>query len=412
MHVMSAARWSLGEAGAVANHSVEFSNGARDVLGARERPHLLFDASGHPIALTNGVCPHGNAWNDASASRRDDFSYTLLQPLVSAEPSSASSSEPPRSPPSEEPASAPALPGLADVCGHLAPAERCSPEICDLKPHATVRLAAKTYYQNASIQLPDGAVVVGAGINRTFVISCGAPSNGRNPARRGFILGNHSYLGGFTWQGLQASRGNFDAAVGTPGCRHPNHAHPGAPCQAGCIPEGGDCAGVKNATVEHIHVRPFSSGDDWWPLTSSAGWFPVTKPWGDDRRTGSYNLTIRGLISWGSWADGIVSTWARRSMHQGCLLNLIPSFAHFFPIFPHLSPIFTVWTPGIQGTRPNAQGKTGSWKIGVVKSLGAPGSALQTTTLFLAGPWLRVHTRWRCVSEPARRAPQRPRGGL
>ena len=301
-------RWSLGEAGAVANHSVEFSNGARDVLGARERPHLLFDASGLAIALTNGVCPHGNAWNDASASKRDDFSYTLLQPLVGAEPSVAtSSSEPPRPPPP-----VPALPGLADVCGHLDPAERCSPEICDLKPHATVRLAAKTYYQNASIQLPEGAVVVGAGINKTFVISCGAPSNGRNPARRGFILGNHSYLGGFTWQGLQASRGNFDAAVGTPGCRHPNHAHPGAPCQAGCIPEGGDCAGVENATVEHIHVRPFSSGDGWWPLTSSAGWFPVTKPWGDDRRTGSYNLTIRGLISWGSWADGIVSTSACR----------------------------------------------------------------------------------------------------
>jgi hypothetical protein len=33
----------------------------------------------------------------------------------------------------------PGLPGLVDVCAHLDPSETCSPEICDLRPHTTVR---------------------------------------------------------------------------------------------------------------------------------------------------------------------------------------------------------------------------------------------------------------------------------
>ena len=106
--------------------------------------------------------------------------------------------------------------------------------------------------------------LTGAGINKTIVVACGPPSSGR----RGFVLGNHSYLGHYTWQvgsfedveaiqtpgstaiclygsslmkytsrrlsnfnvhdsaatwqGLQAHRGNFDAAVGTPGCLQPH----------------------------------------------------------------------------------------------------------------------------------------------------------------------------------------------
>jgi hypothetical protein len=67
-------------------------------------------------------------------------------------------------------------------------------------------------------------------------VACGVPSSGR----RGFILGNHSYLGHFTWQGLQKGRGNFDAAVGTPGCLSTGD------CSASvqCIPPDGDYAGV------------------------------------------------------------------------------------------------------------------------------------------------------------------------
>ena len=136
------------------------------------------------------------------------------------------------------------LPGVADVCAHMDPSETCSPEICDLQPHTTVRLEAKTYFQNTSVVLPEGANLIGAGINKTIVISCGAPSSGR----RGFILGNDTYLGHYTWQGLQASRGNFDAAVGTPGCLQPhNDGYPKHPfvCTGGFIPGHGDGAGVQ-----------------------------------------------------------------------------------------------------------------------------------------------------------------------
>ena len=184
----------------------------------------------------------------------------------------------------------------------MQPSETCSPEICALKPNTTVLLGAKTYYQNRSIQLPEGAQVIGAGVNKTFVVACGPPSSGSTSSgRRGFILGNHSYLGHFTWQGLQSKRGNFDAAVGTPGCLDPG----GCSASAQCIPPEGDCAGVMNATAEHIHVRPHADGKSWWPLSTSAGWFPRTRPWGKQRYTGSRNITLRGIISWGTWADGI-----------------------------------------------------------------------------------------------------------
>ena len=199
-------------------------------------------------------------------------------------------------PPTPAPAPTPPLPGVADVCANLSAAERCSPEICSAQPHTRVKLEARTYYHDRSIMLPPGAALIGAGVNRTFVIACGEPSAGR----RGFILNNDTYLGHLTWQGLQASRGNFDAAVGSPGCLS-------STCSGGCIPAGGDCAGIANATVEHIHVRPYQSADGraMWPLSSSAGWFPKTLPWGPQRRTGSANITLRGVISWGTWADGI-----------------------------------------------------------------------------------------------------------
>eukprot|EP00966_Prymnesium_polylepis_P132342 3060021-Prymnesium_polylepis.1 len=50
-------------------------------------------------------------------------------------------------------------PGLGDVCAHLNASERCSPELCSLRPHARVQLEARTYYQDRSIMLPAGAAL-------------------------------------------------------------------------------------------------------------------------------------------------------------------------------------------------------------------------------------------------------------
>eukprot|EP01079_Euglenida_sp_SAG-EU17-18_P009118 gene9118-8219_t len=42
---------------------------------------------------------------------------------------------------------------------------------------------------------PPQVVGAGAGVNPTFIVSCGAPSS----ARIGFVLGNNAHLGGVTW---------------------------------------------------------------------------------------------------------------------------------------------------------------------------------------------------------------------
>ena len=55
---------------------------------------------------------------------------------------------------------------------------------------------------------------------------------------------------------------------------------------------------IQNATAEHIHIRPYRDGENEWPLSTSAGWFPHTMPWGPKRHTGSHNITVRGLINW------------------------------------------------------------------------------------------------------------------
>ena len=62
---------------------------------------------------------------------------------------------------------------------------------------------------------------------------------------------------------------------------------------------------TRFSQVEHIHVRPYDNGSDWWPLVNDAAWFPRTAPWGPDRATGSRGITVRGLVSWGTWADGM-----------------------------------------------------------------------------------------------------------
>ena len=190
-----------------------------------------------------------------------------------------------------------ATPGLGDVCADLPASEpRCSPEICSIATGARVELQARTYYQDRVVVLPPGAQVVGAGINKTVVVNCGAPSS----EMRGFILGNDTYIGGFTWQGHSPGRGEFSGAVQTPGC-----ADTGTCNLSRCIPAGGDCAGANNVTIEQIHNRPFDNGSHWWPLVNDLAWFPPTAPWGPERATGSRNITVRGLISWGTWADGM-----------------------------------------------------------------------------------------------------------
>ena len=105
----------------------------------------------------------------------------------------------------------------------------------------------------------------------------------------------------------QSRRNGSGGSSGGSSARLPHARTISSTCSGGCIPADGDCAGISNATAEHIHVRPYQSADGsaMWPLSSSAGWFPKTLPWGPERRTGSANITLRHVISWGTWADGV-----------------------------------------------------------------------------------------------------------
>ena len=64
--------WTLSETPAYSS-TVRFANGSSVTYVRRERPHLVFDARGDPIALVNGVCEKGD---DV-----DDFTFTLVQPI-------------------------------------------------------------------------------------------------------------------------------------------------------------------------------------------------------------------------------------------------------------------------------------------------------------------------------------------
>ena len=103
----------------------------------------------------------------------------------------------------------------ADLCAGAA--ETCSPAICNLKPHTTVHLEARTYFLDRQVWLPPGARILGEGPGKTVIKACGkylSPDvirqdkaadvlggcnsytkavGGKSSGRRGFLLGNDTY---------------------------------------------------------------------------------------------------------------------------------------------------------------------------------------------------------------------------
>ena len=63
---------------AFTNH-VEYTDGTSEALACRERPHVVQDASGRLIALTNGAARV--TCHDAGPAHPQDYSWTLLQPI-------------------------------------------------------------------------------------------------------------------------------------------------------------------------------------------------------------------------------------------------------------------------------------------------------------------------------------------
>ena len=192
--------------------------------------------------------------------------------------------------------------GPPDQC--IGAPTQCSDEICNLKPGQVQRLKPGKYYHNKQIFLPKGSAIIGAGINKTYIIGCGpATTSACNMTkRRGFLMGNDTYVGNFTFRGREDKRSGCPLGGGlieTPGCQGD---YCGASNNHGvqCNPPDrtlGQCTGVSNVTAEYIHLHA-------WTMDHVA-WFPPTVPWGPSETSGSTMITLRNLTSWGSWADGI-----------------------------------------------------------------------------------------------------------
>jgi len=210
-------------------------------------------------------------------------------------------------------------PPLLDQC--IGVPTQCSEEICDLKPGQVQRLKPGKYYHDKQIFLPKGSAIIGSGINQTYIIACGPPTaSGCNMTkRRGFLMGNDTYVGNFTFRGREDKRNGCPlggAMIETPGCQGD---YCGAPNNGGvlCNPPSRSleqCTGVANATAEYIHLHA-------WTM-NHVGWFPPTTPWGENdyaEISGSAMITLRSLTSWGLFADGVnFLGWHKYVRVEGC----------------------------------------------------------------------------------------------
>ena len=216
----------------------------------------------------------------------------------------------------------PPPPPELDLCTN-APTQ-CSAEICGLEPGQVQRLEPGTYYHNRQIFLPAGSAIIGAGINVTHIVACGPRlASGCNMTeRRGFLMGDNTYVGNFTFRGRENKRSGCPLGNGmieTPGCTGDycglhDARHTDEPL---CNPPDRtmeQCVGIINATAEYILL---------WSWTQDhVGWFPPTFPWGEDETSGSKNITLRNLTSWGSWADGInFHGGHKNALVEGCEIS-------------------------------------------------------------------------------------------
>eukprot|EP01052_Picozoa_sp_SAG31_P050612 SAG31_NODE_11628_length_1011_cov_1.710526_1_plen_273_part_10 len=180
-------------------------------------------------------------------------------------------------------------------------------EIAASGPGRKVTLQEKTYLIDSQYQLPEGTVLRGAG-RATVIQAVGAPYNTTTPGnRKGLLLGDNTWVGGFHFIGMETKRLGFTSPVETPGC-----ACRGQIPLAGCgshhftsPPNESECwgtykdihgnrgNGVRNATVEDITVEAYTTQNLFYMPPTQAG------------ARVSRDITVRGLRANGTWADGM-----------------------------------------------------------------------------------------------------------
>jgi len=182
----------------------------------------------------------------------------------------------------------------------------CSPEICSIDgENQIVQLQAGTYCIDRQVFLPKGTTLRGAGVGKTFIKAIGEPLDrnskclGVLSCRRGFILNDNTFIGGFTYTGRDKGRWGDNellyggAPIETPGCTDSYCNTTGLLSPTATLCTANDCAGIDNATAEDIYVTPFSV-----QIVVMAQETPEGKPV-------SSNLIFNRLATDGTWADGL-----------------------------------------------------------------------------------------------------------
>lgn len=186
-----------------------------------------------------------------------------------------------------------------------------------------VVLPPGTFYIDRQYVLPANTHLEGSGIGRTIIQAvnkteaqtdalCGAS----HVNRIGIIVGDHTYLGKFTFTGADNKRPMDNivlcggGAIETPGCAFPYCAkpHTGLAGQGPNINTGnGDGNGVHNVIIEDIEFTQFT--------VQNMLFIPPTA---EGRRVSS-DIAIRNLRTNGTWADGLNIHGAHQNiLVEGC----------------------------------------------------------------------------------------------
>lgn len=175
-------------------------------------------------------------------------------------------------------------------------------DIASGPPGQKIALDAKTYLIDAQYQLPSGTELRGAGTvpgRRTRIQAVGQPyaacAGSAKVFRKGLLLGDDTFVGGFHFVGMETKRLDcLYAPVETPGCANSESRFIAAPNETQCGGDTGNSGhGVRNATVEDVTVEPFTTQNLFFMAPTKQG-----------ARVSSH-VTARNLRSNGTWADGV-----------------------------------------------------------------------------------------------------------
>jgi hypothetical protein len=184
----------------------------------------------------------------------------------------------------------------------------------------THQLEARTYYIERQYLLPPGTVLLGAGSGPAGTkivavatkdaqvgptrLGCGA----NHVNRQGFVLSSRVQIGRFHYVGIDIHRFNDShplcggAPLETPGCSTAFCSGTNSSSNASVI-FGGE--GVRDVLVTDVRV---ANG-----TTQNGFWMPQT------RSIPCENVTVRGLVTSGTWADGVNVHGAHKNIRiEGC----------------------------------------------------------------------------------------------